>query len=151
MLSIESILMGRITYDRLPAPSKSNVRVLLDKAGLVEHAYGCPLVVTSGYRDPATNAAAGGAQSSKHLTCEALDVADPNGDVWRWCLANMQLLKQWGIWLEHPNWTHHKTNRSKRWVHFQTCAPKSGNRVFVPNSNPPIGDIWSGQCDPTWK
>lgn len=37
----------------------------------------CPLVISSGYRSPAVNAAVGGAKSSQHLTGQAADITAP--------------------------------------------------------------------------
>lgn len=82
--------------------------------------------VASGWRPAAINAAtAGAAAKSKHMTCQAIDISDPEGDLDEWCLKNQGVLGTMGLWLEHPSAT-------KGWCHVQIVAPKSGNRVFYP-------------------
>lgn len=82
--------------------------------------------VTSGWRPPEVNAAtANAAVRSKHMTGEAIDISDPDGDLDEWCLANQDQLSVCTLWQEHPSAT-------KGWCHVQIVPPKSGNRVFYP-------------------
>ena len=82
--------------------------------------------VNSGWRPAAINAATrGAALRSKHMTGEAIDIADPEGDLDQWCLDNQEVLKGIGLWLEHPSAT-------KGWCHVQIVPPRSLNRVFYP-------------------
>ena len=82
--------------------------------------------VNSGWRPPDINAATrGAAQRSRHMTGQAIDIADPEGDLDEWCLTHGETLARIGLWQEHPSAT-------KGWCHVQTVAPKSGNRVFYP-------------------
>jgi hypothetical protein len=37
----------------------------------------CPIIISSGYRSPAVNAAVGGAKASQHLTGQAADITAP--------------------------------------------------------------------------
>ena len=46
----------------------------MNKTKEVQSAFGRKLLVTSGFRDPSRNARAGGAEASKHLTGDAVDV-----------------------------------------------------------------------------
>jgi len=83
-------------------------------------------LVSSGWRPPAVNAnTKGAARRSKHMTCEAVDVNDDNGELDEWCMSNLDYLEEVGIWMEHPSAT-------KGWSHFQIVPPKSGNRIFYP-------------------
>lgn len=84
-------------------------------------------IVSSGWRPPTINAATpGAAVRSKHLSCQAVDLYDPDGDLDEWCLANAAtVLRDLGLWLEHPAAT-------KGWCHVQTVPPGSRNRVFYP-------------------
>jgi len=66
-----------------------------------------------------------GAPNSKHKQGQAVDIYDPDGKVDAWCMANLDRLRQCGIYLEHPDFT-------KRWSHWQSVAPGSGTRVFKP-------------------
>ena len=84
------------------------------------------LVVSSGWRPAAVNAVIkGAAKKSLHLTGQAIDIADPDGSIDRWCIDNQNALEKAGLWLEHPDAT-------PSWCHLQTVAPRSGNRVFRP-------------------
>ena len=82
--------------------------------------------VNSGWRPPEVNAMTPGAAArSKHMTGQAIDIADPEGNLDEWCLAHLTTLERCGLWLEHPSAT-------KGWCHVQIVAPRSGNRVFYP-------------------
>lgn len=83
-------------------------------------------LVTSGWRPPEVNASIpNAAPRSKHLTCQAIDIYDPEGLLDDWCMDNLRLLEQNKLWLEHPSAT-------KGWCHLQSVPPKSGKRVFYP-------------------
>lgn len=84
--------------------------------------------VNSGWRPPAVNAKIpNAALNSKHMTGQAIDLADPDGDLDEWLLteAGQAALTEIGLWMEHPAAT-------KGWCHLQTIPPKSGRRVFYP-------------------
>lgn len=82
--------------------------------------------VASGWRPVAINAATPGASArSLHITCEAIDLYDPEAEIDNWCMKHLIELQELGLWLEHPAAT-------KGWCHLQTRAPRSGNRVFYP-------------------
>lgn len=83
-------------------------------------------LVSSGWRPPAINTATpGAALRSKHMTCQAIDIYDPDGDLDDWCLAHLSALETAQLWLEHPSAT-------KGWCHLQIIPPRSGRRVFYP-------------------
>lgn len=80
----------------------------------------------SGWRPSAANGRTpGAAPRSKHLVAQAIDIADPDGELDDWCMAHLHELEDVGLWLEHPAAT-------KGWCHLQIVPPKSGNRVFYP-------------------
>lgn len=84
--------------------------------------------VSSGWRPPQINSATpGAAPNSKHMTGEAIDLYDPDGDLDEWFMAEpgRNCLEILGLWMEHPAAT-------KGWCHLQTVPPRSGNRVFYP-------------------
>jgi hypothetical protein len=82
--------------------------------------------VSSGWRPVAINAATPGAAArSLHITCQAIDLYDPEGVIDDWCMSHMQELADNKLYLEHPAAT-------KGWCHLQIRAPRSGNRVFYP-------------------
>ena len=102
--------------------------VLAKGAGVtLEQIPGTDSIVISGWRPADYNAKVPNAKvRSLHITCEAIDLYDPDGDLDEWLLATADIvLKDLGLWLEHPAAT-------KGWAHVQTRPPKSGRRVFYP-------------------
>lgn len=81
------------------------------------------MFVSSGYRPGRFNKAAGGASRSSHMTCEAVDFKDADGSLAKWCLANLTVLKDAGLYLENPT-------KTVGWLHVQIRPTK--NRVFNP-------------------
>ena len=82
--------------------------------------------VNSGWRPAAVNKATpNAAMRSKHMTGQAVDLSDPDGDLDEWLLVHIDALGDCGLWHEHPSAT-------KGWCHVQTVPPKSGKRVFYP-------------------
>lgn len=67
------------------------------------------------------------AMGSSHLYGCAIDIADPDGDLADWLQTSIGYgtLGECGLWMEDPKYT-------KGWVHLQTYAPKSMNRIFKP-------------------
>lgn len=83
-------------------------------------------IITSGWRPPTINEnIPTAAPRSKHITGQACDIYDPEGDIDEWLMANLPVLESIGLWMEHPLAT-------KTWTHLQTVPPKSGKRVFFP-------------------
>lgn len=64
---------------------------------------------------------------SRHQSAEAVDLADPEGDLDQWLLDNQRLLESCGLWIEHP-----ATTRGH--CHLQSVPPKGGSRrrVYYP-------------------
>lgn len=74
---------------------------------------GGPVQLSSGYRPGKYNVAAGGAAKSAHVTCEAVDVADANGDLKKWIVTNPTVLEKYDMYMEDPS-------KTPTWVHLQT-------------------------------
>jgi len=92
---------------------------LLERAGFAG-------IVNSGWRPHAINAAIPSASTrSKHLTCQAIDLCDVDDALDAWCIHNLCVLGDLGLWLEHPDAT-------PGWCHVQIVPPRSGRRVFMP-------------------
>lgn len=88
--------------------------------------YGKPMIITSGVRTIEDQKRINPrAMGSAHTKAAACDIADPDGALDRWCLDNLPLLTECGLYLEDPSMT-------PRWTHLQVLPPRSGNRVFVP-------------------
>lgn len=102
--------------------------------------------VASGWRPKGINARTSNAAArSTHLTAEGCDIQDSrNRALARWCIKHEAVLVEVGLWCEDFRWTAGK-NLDDPWVHFQTRAPKSGNRIFVPSSAPPQAAPLPGQ------
>ncbi|MBK8916385.1 MAG: hypothetical protein IPM64_17610 [Phycisphaerales bacterium] len=81
--------------------------------------------VNSGWRPAAYNAGVpGAAVRSRHITGQAIDLADRDG-LDDFLFDHPNLLETCELWCEHPAAT-------KGWVHFQSVPPRSGNRFFYP-------------------
>lgn len=127
-------LIGSLDFNSLPERHRSNIMDLLQTVNKLRQAYGKPMIVTSGYRSEADHRriyAEKGTPDSKipwgsaHLSGLAMDVSDPNQVLQAWCLKNMHVLEQLGLYCEDFAYT-------KNWVHLQLRAPKSGKRFFKP-------------------
>lgn len=73
---------------------------------------------------------------STHITGLGVDLQDilPARLLARFALRCARpggLLQSSGLYMERPQWT-------PDWVHLQLRAPKSGRRVYIPSSRPPL-------------
>ena len=85
-------------------------------------------IVSSGWRPPDVNASTPGAAArSKHMTGQAIDLYDPDGDLDDWLMTDdgQRAMADIGLWHEHPSAT-------KGWAHLQSVPPRSGRRTFFP-------------------
>lgn len=119
-----------------------NAADLADRIGKLSGAYGSnTFVLNSGFRDPKSNAEQGGALNSQHIFGRAVDIDDPHGDLALWCALNPDLLKHFGLFMEHPEWTRKRVQGKSgwpiRWVHLQSKAPPSGLTIFEPGGMKP--------------
>lgn len=115
-----------------------NVDKLCNAVNQLIDKFNISLTVTSGYRSPEYNKDIGGATMSNHMLGLAVDFSDTNGLFWQYCLNNLKLAKQLGLYFEDRRWT-------PTWVHIQLKAPRSGKRIFVPNSKAAIApNLWNG-------
>lgn len=113
--------MGRhheypVTMDMLDSLS-----VLLQRVNRFRADYGQPMTVSSGYRPGKYNVAAGGAKTSAHLTCKAIDIRDPFGTLAKF--LTVEKLREYDLYMENPAAT-------KGWVHLDT-VPRA-TRIFNP-------------------
>lgn len=100
--------------------------------------------VSSGWRPQACNdATANAAKASKHLTGHACDIRDAGREFAQWCMLNLDKLASCGLYMEDPRWTY--SENGLHWVHLQDEPPKSGKRVYIPNTSPPKGPPLLGQ------
>lgn len=95
--------------------------------------------MSSGWRPKSVNAKVKNASPlSNHLTAHAGDVLDPDRILAQWCVNHPDKLAECGLWMEDPRWT-------PTWVHLQDVPPKSGKRIYVPNTKPPLAPALEGQ------
>lgn len=66
-----------------------------------------------------------GAPDSSHKKGGAVDRYDPKGGIDRWLMANPSVLKEFGVYIEHPD-------KTPGWSHWSTIPPKSGRHIFYP-------------------
>ena len=129
ILTLADYYMGRdaLHAGELTLSLRENAACLVQRANtLLRRAGRRACVVNSGWRPPAVNAAVANASPrSRHMTCEAVDLADLDGSLDAWCLAHLDELAAIGLWLEHPDAT-------PGWCHVQSVPPRSGSRVFHP-------------------
>lgn len=103
-----------------------NARITMERAEMLLERFGEHREITSGWRPRGINdATANAAQHSKHITAEAIDLCDPTGSLDQWCMKNLPILEEIGLWTEH-------FSKTPGWTHLQIVPPKSGNRVFYP-------------------
>lgn len=145
MISLQEILKGRAELKDLPKDTQDNLMTLLERINKLRTAYGKPMKVNDGFRNP-KDTPKNGSTTSWHLRGAAIDIDDDDaGTLWNWVKDNLQLLKNIGLWIEDPRWTHGKVGT---WMHFQIYPPKSKKRIFVPSSAPASApDIWDGKYD----
>lgn len=138
-ISVSDYFMGRdaIYFGDLTDEIKANAARTVEKVNsllAVLEAEHVPLelhpkngsIVASGWRPPIVNAQTkGAAVRSRHMTCEACDLYDPDGLIDDYLMDHQQALVALGLYLEHPLAT-------KNWSHVQIVPPKSLKRVFMP-------------------
>jgi hypothetical protein len=136
----------------LTEEQEKNQEDLHKAINVVRKAYGKAMYVTSGVRDMQHHKNIYLIQGwkevdipmgSAHLIGLGIDVADTDGKLWAWCLDNLKLLQEQGLYLEDVRWTR---SAKSGWVHFQLRAPASGKRIFIPSSQPATDpDFWDGK------
>lgn len=119
----------------LPKEYESNLNILLERINELESKFGkFKFIVTSGFRDMANHLRIYKEKGitdkskipmkSKHLTCEAVDISDPEFVLTKWCKENEKVLEEIGLWCEDDT--------SVKRLHLQIVAPASGKRFFKP-------------------
>jgi hypothetical protein len=146
MITLNDYLMGRDREfpDELTDEIRGNAALVVARANLLlarmEEELIAPGIdektgtfVASGWRPRGINShTSNAADKSRHITGLAVDLQDtPDRKVARWCVSNLDVLEEIGLWMEDPQWT-------PDWVHLQVVPPGSGRRVYIPSANPPI-------------
>ena len=121
MIILSEYFMGRDKQypDELTDTLHKNAEQTVASVNVLLGFFGEHRKVNSGWRPAAINASTpGAAAKSKHMTCQACDLDDPEGDLDEWCLAHPDILTKIGLWQEHPAST-------KGWCHVQTVQYRS--------------------------
>lgn len=126
-------LLGSHTVAEVPIAHQHNLEDLLICVNKLRSSYGEPMVVTSPYRSMQEHLRIYASKGitdqtkipmqSKHLVGNAVDFADPLGQLYKWAFENQDRLEAFGIWCEKD---------TKGWLHCQRVPPKSGARFFLP-------------------
>lgn len=120
----DEILMNRDRQYPLTPELEANLAKLLECLNKFREIYGKPMEVTSGYRPEAVNSqVSNAAKNSSHVVCMACDFADVDGSLDKYCLKNIQVLIDCGLYLENPV-------NTPGWCHLQIRPTKI--RVFNP-------------------
>lgn len=128
MITLADYYQGRDAQfpEELTDELRTNAASTVDRVNQLLEAFGEDRKVNSGWRPAVVNAAIPhAAKKSKHMTCQACDLSDPNGSLDAWCMNNLDALEHIGLWLEHPDST-------PSWTHVQIVPPNSAKRVFKP-------------------
>lgn len=136
MISLDDFWMGRkARFPEQCTPSiQANASITVDRANRLLNAFyaarpaAATRHVNSGWRPPSVNAATpGAAPHSKHMTGEAIDISDDDGqlDDWINAPAGLSAITAIGLWAE-------ASSATPRWAHLQIVPPRSGRRIFAP-------------------
>ena len=130
MITLTDYWMGRDkSHPTAMTPQiERNAELTIKLANALLARFGQGRKVNSGWCPPAINAGiANAAPNSKHMTAQAIDLADPDGDLDDWLMSSdgQAAMVEIGLWHEHPAAT-------KGWAHLQTVPPRSGRRTFYP-------------------
>lgn len=123
-ISVEEFLMGRAKLEDLSPELLGNTNTLVPRVNELLSHFGEYRACTSGYRSPKDQARINPkATHSAHLSCEAIDLQDKDGELKKFCVNNIKLLEEIGLWMEigssTPNWCHLQIRPTKR-------------RIFIP-------------------
>lgn len=110
----------------LTKEQEANFEKLFIAMNKIRALYGKPMIVTSGVRTQQMQMRINPSNPhSAHLAGAAVDINDPDKDLWGWCLDNINIIIECGLYLEN------RLSHSRH-THFQILPPKSGSRIFNP-------------------
>ena len=135
MILVEDYLRqhGKGHEDELTDTMRLDAALICDKANMLLEEFGENRGLRSGWRPKSVNdKVPGAARSSKHIICQAVDIADDDGRLKEFVFKTEEeggypVLEQHNLWAEYGSAT-------PTWLHIQIVAPGSGKRVFFPNA-----------------
>ncbi|MDR3126298.1 MAG: hypothetical protein LBT92_01545 [Rickettsiales bacterium] len=109
-------------YAELDVPERvlANLKDLQWRLNRLSEHYLPAVIVNRGYRDPEYNAKVGGQKTSPHLAGQAVDLSDRAGVLKAWCVANLDKLRECGLFMEDPaatpTWCHLQSRPASRTI-----------------------------------
>jgi hypothetical protein len=129
VITVDDVLTSDGKFPERASLADSNVKhrieVLLPLVIEFLSHYGTRPEISSGYRDPASNAKAGGSAKSAHCEGRAIDFKDPKGHLAAFARANKALLAALKLYCEDPAYT-------PGWLHITDRPPRSRSIFFKP-------------------
>jgi hypothetical protein len=104
---------------------EGNAHMFVQRLNALLLLFGKERTLSSGFRDKASNKAAGGAAFSWHILGLAADIEDKDRELAKFILSDSAHLRKCGLYAEHPD-------KTPTWVHVQSEPPRSGRRIFQP-------------------
>lgn len=124
-----------IKNEHFPTEYEDNLNILLERINKLQSLHPTfKFIITSGFRSMETHLRIYKEKGitdknkipmkSKHLTCQAVDIADAKFFLTNWCKENEEVLKEIGLWCED--------DVTVKRLHLQIVPPTSGKRWFKP-------------------
>lgn len=118
--------MSRANLEDLSSELQANANTIVPRANDLLSRFGEYRNCNSGYRTPEDQMRINPkAPASKHTICAAIDLEDKDRKLTEFCLNNLEILQEIGLWME-------ENSSTPTWVHVQCIAPLSGHRIFIP-------------------
>ncbi len=117
---------------RMGKDHEMNLTVLHYKMNFLRARWKRPMIITSGYRSATEHieiykrkGVVRPPMKSWHLHGAACDVYDPQGELQKYILDNLEWIQGLDLYMEHFDHT-------PTWIHFQIYPPSSNKRFFIP-------------------
>lgn len=135
MISVQDYLRqhGAGHEAELTEDMRLEAQVVVDAANAILAEFGEVRALRSGWRPKSVNdATPNAARTSKHITCQAIDIADDDGRLKQFAFQTDEdggypILEKYTVWAEYGA-------ACPSWLHIQIVPPGSGKRVFFPNA-----------------
>jgi uncharacterized protein YcbK (DUF882 family) len=116
----------RLKSEELTQDVKNNGEKLLNRVCQLLKELGInKAVVSSGFRPSSINGKIkGAAKKSLHMLGKAIDLADVDGKLYKAISSKPELLKKYGLWLEHKDDT-------PTWVHLDMSSLRTDREVRI--------------------
>lgn len=110
---------ARETHKEVTEELKANGKKLLSLVNALLKELGLEATVSSGFRPSEVNAAVpNAAKKSLHMTCWAIDLNDPKGELDKAIAARDDLKKKYGLWQEASGESKDFPDKTPGWCHL---------------------------------